>query len=387
MKDLNSIKIILPIVFSVMMNNYSYSQKIYEYIVTGKIRGLPNGVKLSLITANNQNSDIADTLQIVRTKGEGFQFKIQNPIKGKMCFLIVDTNTFKFSNKRVNWIRLILDTSSINIDGNSDIWPLGVVTSSLATLIYEQYHRLNDSCKLEIAALTSEIPKDSLRIKNAKENHKKVLNDYFKMNGNSYAVPLLIMNSYTLTTAEKIKAYDSLSDKIKMSFYGQQLKTANQINFGEQIPDFSIVTANNNSISLKGLTTKNKITLIDFWASWCVPCRSAIPHLKSVYKKFKDFGFNIIGISTDKDEIRWKKALSDENMPWDNGLDVANFSKSFFSVEGIPAYILLDATGKIIASDVISLSGKGIGVKGYKIRGEELEKTLETLLIGNNKSN
>jgi len=98
---------------------------------------------------------------------------------------------------------------------------------------------------------------------------------------------------------------------------------------------------------------KNKITLLDFWASWCVPCRSAIPKLKNVYAKYKKNGFEIVSISTDNSKDAWQKALIKEKMQWLNLLDNTDKNIRLSNALGIvslPFYILLNNDGKIIFS-------------------------------------
>ena len=109
--------------------------------------------------------------------------------------------------------------------------------------------------------------------------------------------------------------------------------------------------------------------LVDFWASWCGPCRKEIPNVKKQYELYKDKGFEVVSISMDKDEKAWKKALEEEQLPWPNFLDhegVANL----YHVKSIPAMYLLKPDGTIIA-------------EGMDARGEALKKKLAELL-GNN---
>lgn len=120
---------------------------------------------------------------------------------------------------------------------------------------------------------------------------------------------------------------------------------------GSSLPNYKLVSENGDSILLTSF--KNKITLLDFWASWCVPCRSAIPKLKNVYAKYKKNGFEIVSISTDNSKDAWQKALIKEKMQWLNLLDNTDKNIRLSNALGIvslPFYILLNNDGKIIFS-------------------------------------
>ena len=106
--------------------------------------------------------------------------------------------------------------------------------------------------------------------------------------------------------------------------------------------------------------------LVDFWASWCGPCRREIPNVKRQYELYKDKGFEVISISIDKSEAAWRKAVEEEKLQWPNFIDKTNVAKTY-SVRSIPSMFLIDtATMDIIAS-------------GEAARGEQLAKKLAEL--------
>ncbi|MBP9984636.1 MAG: TlpA family protein disulfide reductase, partial [Prevotella sp.] len=108
-----------------------------------------------------------------------------------------------------------------------------------------------------------------------------------------------------------------------------------------------------------------KIFLVDFWASWCVPCRKEIPNLKNIYAANSKKGLEIISVSIDKNEAAWKKALEKEKLPWPNGIDKSGVD-DLYHVQAIPAIFIVDA-----------VSGKVIG---ENLRGEELAAKVTDLL-------
>lgn len=123
---------------------------------------------------------------------------------------------------------------------------------------------------------------------------------------------------------------------------------------GSLAPDFTLLQRDKSKFSLS--STRGNYVLIDFWASWCVPCRKAIPLWKEVYAKYRHKKFTIIGVSSDRRWNDWIKALNKEQMPWVQVIDEfpnenepALITQSF-GTNGLPFYVLLDNVGKVIVS-------------------------------------
>ncbi len=115
-----------------------------------------------------------------------------------------------------------------------------------------------------------------------------------------------------------------------------------------QLPNRYGVSFNNDQL-------KGKFYLIDFWASWCSPCRKQLPELKRIYDLFKDKNFEIIGISIDKSEKKWTKALDEENLSWINLIENKEFLGEVvkkFNVFFVPSNFLINPEGKIVAKDI-----------------------------------
>ena len=136
---------------------------------------------------------------------------------------------------------------------------------------------------------------------------------------------------------------------------------------GRIAPDIMLPTPEGDSLALSSL--RGQVVLIDFWASWCGPCRRENPHVKKLYEKYKDKGFEIYGVSLDRDAEKWVGAIAQDGLPWHHVSDLRGWSSAAgraYGVSSIPQTFLIDAEGRILKSG---------------LRGKELEKVLEELLM------
>ncbi|WJS96762.1 AhpC/TSA family protein [Flavobacterium johnsoniae] len=178
--------------------------------------------------------------------------------------------------------------------------------------------------------------------------------------------PFFMLTNYSYFTPDQQPMFDQFSEVAKKSYYGKVLeKDLFPVSLvGTSVANFNLKDKDGKAYTAKEIVAGKKYILIDFWASWCGPCRKEIPNLKTAYAEYAGKGFEILSISIDKDEKAWQKALGQENMQWHNLLDDDKVSKSF-NVKAIPATYLVDSKGVII---------------GDNLRGAELEAKLKELL-------
>nr|MBA3900830.1 TlpA family protein disulfide reductase [Bacteroidota bacterium] len=139
-----------------------------------------------------------------------------------------------------------------------------------------------------------------------------------------------------------------------------------QLAIGAQAPEISQRNPEGDIVSLSDL--RGKVVLIDFWASWCRPCREENPKIVRLYNRFQDKGFEILGVSLDDNKEAWVNAIRDDQLPWKQVSDLQGRNSivgAKYQVEGIPHTVLVDREGKIIA--------KGL-------RGQALEQKIEEVL-------
>jgi len=136
---------------------------------------------------------------------------------------------------------------------------------------------------------------------------------------------------------------------------------------GGQYMDIALAAPDGKTIKVSDYVSKNKYTLIDFWASWCGPCRAEMPTVVKAYADFHQKGFEVVGVSLDNDKDAWVKAIADLKMPWPQMSDLKGWDcegAQLYNVRSIPSNVLVDQQGKIVAKD---------------LRGEQLLKKLDEL--------
>lgn len=143
----------------------------------------------------------------------------------------------------------------------------------------------------------------------------------------------------------------------------QQLEN---VEIGKVAPEFSLPDTAGVSVSLSDY--RGKYVLLDFWASWCPPCRKENPNVVNAYQQYKDKNFTVLGISLDQDKDKWLKAIQDDNLTWGHVSDLKYWDSeipALYGVRGIPANVLLDPNGVIIAKN---------------LKGEALQEKLKEIL-------
>ncbi len=159
----------------------------------------------------------------------------------------------------------------------------------------------------------------------------------------------------------------SLPNNSYSKMFHKKVLELSRLSIGAVAPEISLNTPDGKTIALSSL--KGKVVLVDFWASWCRPCRAENPNVVRMYNTYKDKGFEVYSVSLDKDKAPWIKAISDDQLIWPSHVSDLGYWQSSvvkqYNISGIPFTCLLDKEGKIVA--------KGL-------RGEELELKIKQLL-------
>ena len=233
---------------------------------------------------------------------------------------------------------------------------------------YGNYRKLKDTVNMNRV----EKSLDSL----SEVQQEEVYGAYLKKNPTS-PIAMIAMQSYAGwdINADKLEPiFNSFSSTVKnypsaISFKAD-LETAKKTGIGKIAMDFTQNDTLGNPVTMSSF--RGKYLLIDFWASWCGPCRAENPNVVKVFNKFKDKGFHILGVSLDREgqKDKWLKAIHDDKLEWSHVSDLKfwdNAVSKQYGIKAIPQNLLLDPTGKII---------------GKNLRGEDLDKKLSEVFAG-----
>lgn len=212
------------------------------------------------------------------------------------------------------------------------------------------------------------------------EEYKTFEIDFIKENPGALISVLLLDKGIATRTieAKEVQAYyDAFTPEIKetsaakkisdqLEALKEEMEKNKTTEIGAKAPEFSAPGVNGEQLALKDM--RGKVTLVDFWAAWCKPCRVENPNVVAVYKKFHEKGLNVVGVSLDRKADDWKKAIADDGLTWDHVSHVQYFNDpiaKLYNVDAIPAAFLLDENGVIVAKN---------------LRGAALEKKVAELL-------
>lgn len=320
-----------------------------------------------------------DSVQ-VDEKGD-FEFTNYHP---KIGFYRIKVNQQNFAMLVLDSTDKVVVTGSMNDLGNTY-----KVEGSPETSLFMEYNAISKSRDLRLDSLNKAF---QVIMENNKMDAKRMdsLSQQFEgpynaiVNAaNDVLIEKLNKNSSMYSSLIAIQALepDKFSDIYKALDKGLTAKYPNDNNvkmfhevvmamsstaIGEMAPDINLPSPDGTPIALSSL--KGKVVLIDFWASWCGPCRKEMPNVVKAYAKFKNKGFEIFGVSLDKEKDSWLEAIAKDGITWPQVSDLQQWGSSvvrLYNIQGIPYTVLLDKEGKIIAKN---------------LRGQALEDKLTEVL-------
>ena len=297
-----------------------------------------------------------------------------------------------------NFCMMVLDSAQkVTVTGDArDLGNTFKTEGSPDTKLFSEYNTLAQGQKMRTDSLENifrtamvTLKLDSLRADSLSKELQKpyevmvaqysdIVAKKIKENTSSFASIMAIQQLRPENYLDVYKALDKglttkyPDNKDIKSFHGMVQQTemmvarTEAIKVGAEAPELILPMPNDKDLALSSL--RGKVVLIDFWASWCAPCRKELPNVKRAYAKYKNKGFEILGVSLDKDRDAWIEAISTEGLTWPQVSDLKYWQSEavqVYALQSIPFTVLLDKEGKIIATD---------------LRGAELDKKLAEVL-------
>jgi peroxiredoxin len=361
----------------------SCNQEPKGYKISG-ITDFEDGTRLILSLRDESNMTTGvkeiDTTVVLNGKFE---------IKGK----VEDLDLYFLREEKTNqMISLILENANIEIQLHKDSIQTSVVKGTFQNdeliKFNKEFTKMQNSLqefqtvnseKMQTAiqnndtVVSNQLKKEYFALRDKMEAFQ---GDYAKKNNKSFISVLIIkdlLNNPSVTPEEISDMYNNLDAELKTNKHAKKieeiLENLSKLAIGKKAPDFSAKSPDGNEVSLKS-SLGSKVTIIDFWASWCKPCRVENPNMVALYNEFKDSGLSIIGVSLDQEGKLedWKNAIAQDNLTWYHLSNLKFWQDpiaELYNVKSIPAIFVLDANGIIVAKD---------------IRGEELKNKVKELI-------
>jgi peroxiredoxin len=344
-----------------------------EFLLKGTIDGIPDGKMVILEKFDDSLGIISvDTTHI---KSGKFSFK-GNILEPEMHLVKVEDAQ--------NGSYVILENGEINLEIVKDSTFKNKMSGTYNNDQFYEFNQKslkNEQKKKDFSKynqtkfLDAQKINDSATMKSIQAAYEKMEKDiqkeaeeYIKSHPKSIISALLTKSFFNEfePNISKIEAlFNSLDESIKNTKIGNSiLKNLNdfkRVDVGKRAPEFSAPNPDGKIISLK--ESLGKVTIIDFWASWCAPCRKENPNMVKIYNEFHDKGLNIIGVSLDKEASKWKAAISTDKLTWTHVSNLKQWDDPIaaqYGVNSIPKTFILNQYGIVVAKD---LSGESLKIK------------------------
>lgn len=325
-----------------------------EFVITGKVNVEDLvGEKIILIRYNNNGSLEKDSTVITNDGCFAFYGAVDGVCLSQ---LLIKSDKYEHAI----YYHFFLENS-----------PIAIIISNAEFLSYKyikfkvtgsqsdkKYRREARNCYIERPGLMTESFEDN--IKACLKHHPDAFYAPF-----IYYMTIYDENSYSEFTDQMAAFGENARETYHYKLMSKMTIVRSNLAIGAIIPDFTLLDTAGVPVNLRQTIAENQYVLVDFWASWCAPCRKEFGGIKKIYKQYKDSGLEVIGVSMDEDVSRWKEAIKTDTIPWPNVLNHNKTAETIYGVQSIPVNFLVDSTGKIVATN---------------LRGEDLVNRMQKIL-------
>ncbi len=345
------------------------------YVISGKVDGkLPGKLPwVYLKTVQNQIWVTLDSCEI--TTGGTFQFKgkTDQPLVAYLASALTKQPLTLFVENKPIQLQWHMDSlPNYNVKGSvaQDMFVQFEAKKAEADAIWQDYY-FNTFSKLSPKEQQEKEEYLSMLYDSAMKIRSDYLMTLFDKNANNFVMPyILLQEEQTIGTDKMLDLFGKLGNTALASQPGKKLAVRvnliKKTQVGQPLLDFSMADADGKMVKLSE-AVKGKVVLLDFWASWCGPCRAENPNVVQNYNKYHKKGFEVIGVSLDKKKDKWLQAVKKDKLNWLQLSDLQGWkcaAAQLYGIQAIPQNVLLDKNGIIIAKN---------------LRGEELGKKLAEL--------
>lgn len=335
-----------------------------EFLISGEAKGIENGKKV-FVEIQDENGVIAKDTGVI----ENGKFELKGSTDN------IDLGFIRIENEKIN-LPIILEEGKIKINIVKDSLQKSTIegtfnndkfqkfnNESVAILEKVKKFEKENNPKMQ-KALTENDTVTVNKIKKEYKNFQNDMNDYSKTfikNNPDAFISVLLLENFLMREyipATEIKSfYDKLDKKLVNTKSAQNIKKTLDLMLavvvGKPAPKFSAKSPEGKLISLD--ESLGKVTIVDFWASWCAPCRKENPNVVALYNEYHSKGLNIIGVSLDQDAKKWKDAIAKDNLSWIHVSNLKYWDEPIgkqYGISSIPATFILDSKGNIVAKDL-----------------------------------
>lgn len=340
-----------------------------KFVISGNLQGLPEGTPVSLSNANDPGDTVARG--VVKSGGA---FELQGSLTEPNLFQL---NLDGVQKKSV----LFIGNEKISVSGDVAAVQDLSVSGSRVHKDFEEFKTTFNPLFQELTAMNQRISRTPTLAKSdsamkAYQNHiasiQSQVDKYVASHQTSPVAPFVVLVTAEMQQDPSLleKRYQLLDESVKKGFFGkivkEQIASTKIGSIGSDAVEFTQTDIDGKAIALSSF--RGKYVLVDFWASWCRPCREENPNVVTAFNKYKDRNFTILGVSLDNNKAPWLKAIKSDNLVWTQVSDLKGWSNEVagkYNVQSIPQNFLIDPSGKIVAKN---------------LRGEELHAKLDELL-------